>query len=135
MALGIDLSCVEITTAEHNDMPRIIGRMTAGMALIKPAYSKIASAPTKLAEYLGCGVPVLGNVGVGDMAAILEGCRVGIALDDFSEQSIGDNIRRLVDLAREPRLQERCRQVAIELFSLDRGVAAYNSIYDELAGG
>ena len=35
--------------------------------------AKIASAPTKLAEYLGCGVPCLGNVGVGDMEAILEG--------------------------------------------------------------
>jgi glycosyltransferase involved in cell wall biosynthesis len=132
MALGIDLSCVEITTAEHNDMPQIIGRMTAGMALIKPAYSKIASAPTKLAEYLGCGVPVLGNAGVGDVAEILEGRGVGVALSHFSDDAISDGVRRLLSLSREPGLQQGCREAALDLFGLDAGVAAYEAIYNTL---
>jgi hypothetical protein len=32
--------------------------MNAGVFFINPFYSKIASAPTKLGEFLGCGVPV-----------------------------------------------------------------------------
>ena len=103
------------------------------MALIKPVYSKIASAPTKLAEYLGCGVPVVGNTGVGDMADILEKRGVGVALADFSDQSLRIGAQRLVELAREPGIQERCRQTAVERFSLDQGVAAYNAIYQRLA--
>jgi glycosyltransferase involved in cell wall biosynthesis len=133
-ALGIDLATIEIVVADHRDVPRLIGRMSAGMALIKPVYSKIASAPTKLAEYLGCGVPVLGNVGVGDMAEILETRRIGVALDDFSEQSLRDGVHRLVELARDPDIQERCRQAATELFSLEEGVAAYSHIYRQLGG-
>ena len=102
------------------------------MALIKPAYSKIASAPTKLAEYLGCGVPCLGNIGVGDMEEILEGSRVGVAVRGFSEIELKDGMKQLTALAREPGIEQRCRSAAVARFSLDQGVEAYAAIYDEL---
>lgn len=130
---GIDPSVVEIMGAEHHDVPRQIARMSAGTAFIKPVYSKIASAPTKLAEYLGCGVPCIANKGVGDMETILEGSGVGVAMSDFSEGPIEFDLRRLLALTGEPDLQRRCRDVALNLFSLDRGVAAYDSIYRKLA--
>jgi glycosyltransferase involved in cell wall biosynthesis len=133
VAAGIDRGSLEIVAADHRDMPALIGRMSAGMALIKPLYSKIASAPTKLAEYLGCGVPCLGNAGVGDMAEVLEGRRVGVALAGFSDDEMREGARRLIALARDPDVRQRCRATAIELFSTDVGVAAYASIYDRLA--
>lgn len=132
-AAGVDTPFLEIVAADHRDMPRHIGRMSAGMALIKPAYSKIASAPTKLAEYLGCGVPCLGNAGVGDMQAILEGRRVGVAVRELSEAGLQDSLRRLFELMVEKCLQQRCRQAALELFSLNAGVQAYSGIYGRLA--
>lgn len=133
-ALGVPISAMEITEAQHRDMPRQIARMSAGMALIKPAFSKIASAPTKLAEYLGCGVPCLGNAGVGDMEEILEGRGAGVALKGFSESEMRAGMRRLVALARQPDIQQRCRFVAQDLFSLDGGAAAYSEIYASLGG-
>ena len=45
--------------------------MHAASTLIKLLF-KITSAPTKLAEYLGCSVPCIGNYDVGDMEKILE---------------------------------------------------------------
>jgi glycosyltransferase involved in cell wall biosynthesis len=128
-ALGLDPTAVTITTAEHQRMPELIGRMTAGMALIKPCYSKIASAPTKLAEYLGCGVPCVGNVGVGDMEEILEGERVGVALKNMSGSELANGATRLLELTAQSDLQRRCRQVSEKLFSLQSGVAAYDAIY------
>ena len=106
--------------------------MSAGMALIKPAYSKISSAATKLAEYLGCGIPCLGNEGVGDMGEILEPNRVGIALKDFSDDALRDAMSRLVTLGEDPGLQARCRRTAEALFSLEGGVQAYSDIYEAL---
>jgi glycosyltransferase involved in cell wall biosynthesis len=129
---GIDGAVLEIAAADHRDMPALIARMSAAMALIKPAYSKIASAPTKLAEYLGCGVPCLGNAGVGDMHDILEGRGVGVALNGFADDEMRDGMRRLIKLAREPDIQQRCRTVAQDLFSLERGVADYADIYASL---
>lgn len=41
-----------------------------GAAMFKPEYSTLARAPTKLIEYLDCGVPCIGNINVGDMEEI-----------------------------------------------------------------
>jgi glycosyltransferase involved in cell wall biosynthesis len=132
-AHGISTEELELVTAAHSDVPALIARMTCGMGLIKPVFSKIASAPTKLAEYLGCGVPCMGNAGVGDIATILEPHRVGVALTGFTNADISQTTERLVRLCLDPATQARCRRVAEELFSRERGVAAYGRIYDELA--
>jgi glycosyltransferase involved in cell wall biosynthesis len=130
---GIDPARLEIAAAEHRDVPAMIAKMTVGSAIIMPAYSKMASAPTKLAEYLGCGVPCIGNVNVGDMEEILEGNRVGVALTGFSEAERRAAVDRLLALLDEPELQTRCAMIARRLFSLDAGVDAYRGIYESLA--
>lgn len=134
-ALGIDPAKVELVAAEHRDVPALIRRMSAGMALIKPVYSKIPSAPTKLAEYLGCGVPCLGNIGVGDMEGILERREVGVALRGFSDDELRTGARLLIALVQDESLASRCRATATELFSLEGGVAGYQAIYDRLEAG
>lgn len=126
---GIDEHCVEIVAADHQNMPGLIARMTVGAAIIKPVFSKLASAPTKLAEYLGCGVPCLGNVNVGDMENILEGQRTGVALTGFSPEECAKGVNRLFDLLDDPGLAERCRAVALDRFSLATGIEDYHRIY------
>lgn len=130
---GIDASDMEIVAAEHRDVPALIGRMHAAAALIKPSFSKIASAPTKLAEYLGCGVPCLGNKGVGDVDDILTTNRTGIAVADFSPATMERAADAMLKLAEDPLIRENCRQTAERLFALEQGVAAYRNIYAGLA--
>ncbi len=132
-AAGIEPTCVDVLATEHRDMPALIARMTVGAALVKPAYSKIASAPTKVGEYLACGVPVLGNIGVGDVESILEGRGVGVAVESFGEDVLRLGVTRLIGLMQDQQIASRCRAVAEELFSLDGGVAEYRSIYAFLA--
>ncbi len=131
---GISSERFEIVSAEHEDVPRQIARMRAAAAIYKPSYSRVACAPTKLAEYLGCGVPCVGNVGVGDVEEILEGKRVGVALRDFSQADHKNAVDRLLALCDEPELRSRCVATARELFSLEAGVEAYRQIYLELCG-
>jgi len=129
----IDSDLVQIAQADHQEMPTLISQMTAGTALYKPLYSKIATAPTKLAEFLGCGIPCLGNVGVGDMAEILEREMVGVALRGFNSDSRAAAVQRLIELAGHPDIAKRCVEVAHRYFSLVSGVQAYGSLYSELA--
>ena len=131
---GVPPEAVEIVAASHADVPGLIGRMHAGVFFIKPVFSKQASAPTKLAEFLGCGVPCLSNASVGDMAEVLRENRVGVALESFDAQAMAAGLRDLLALARDPTTAERCAATARRLFSLDEGVKAYGAIYASLEG-
>lgn len=131
---GVPLNKVEIRTANHAEVPAQMARMNVGIFFIKPVYSKKASAPTKLAEFLGCGVPCLGNAGVGDMAEVLEGENVGVALRSFDEAAIRIGLELVLQLAQDPRTSSRCVDVAHKHFSLEKGVARYQRIYADLDG-
>lgn len=132
MEAGIDSSKLEITASDHASVPGHIHRMHAASALIKPCYSKLSSAPTKLAEYLGCGVPCVGNTGVGDMESILDGRGGGIALATFDKPALAEGARQIVALAHDSATANQCREVATTLFSLSGGVAAYRDVYGAL---
>lgn len=132
-AAGIPADALEVTAAEHAEVPAQVRRMSAGAAVIRPVFSKIASAPTKLAEYLGCGVPCLGNVDVGDMEAILEGERTGVALREFTPGERARAVEALLALCGDPTTPARCRAVAERLFSVEDGAMQYRAIYRSLA--
>lgn len=126
---GVSLDAVELRAADHSEVPALMARMHAGVFFIKPVFSKQASAPTKLAEFLGCGIPCLGNAGVGDMAAILEEERVGVALHGFDDASLREGLERLLELVQQPDIQARCAAAAKRHFSLDEGIARYRAVY------
>ncbi len=132
-AAGVPDLNVELTTATHSEVPQLMSRINAGIFFIKPVFSKQASAPTKLAEFLGCGIPCLGNAGVGDMAEVLEGERVGVAIKSFDAVSIMAALQQLLKLVADPATSSRCVTAAQRHFSLDEGVRLYDLIYQKLA--
>lgn len=129
---GVPDDAFSLESLSHDQVPLAIRTMHAGVFYIRPCYSKTASAPTKMAELLGCGVPCLANSGVGDMEAILEDNGVGVALGDFSEAAHKEGVTRVIDLAAEADIADRCRAVALRLFSLKAGAEAYDEIYGQL---
>ncbi|WP_240098621.1 glycosyltransferase [Thermomonas flagellata] len=128
-------SCVELRRADPAEMPELMARMDAAVFFIKPVFSKQASAPTKLGELLGCGIPVLANTGVGDMATILVEDTVGIAVSGFDADSLRQGMRDLLALVAQPGIRERCVASARRHFSLKEGVARYSAIYERLVSG
>jgi len=129
----IDSQTVQLEATDHVGVARAMCRMDVGIFFIKQVYSKMASAPTKLGEFLGCGVPCISNAGVGDMATILEQEQVGVVLMDFNEDSMRKAIDRIIKLSREADIALRCRQVAVDYFSLELGVEKYSIIYNVLS--
>jgi glycosyltransferase involved in cell wall biosynthesis len=132
MVAGVPDAAVELTSATHGEVPGLMATMDAGIFFIKPVFSKQASAPTKLAEFLGCGIPCLGNAGVGDMAQVLEGERVGVALRSFDPASLRSGLELLLELAADPDIASRCVAAAKRHFSLDEGVRRYALVYQQL---
>ncbi len=130
---GVPDSSVELTSATHAEVPQQMSRMDAGIFFIKPVFSKQASAPTKLAEFLGCGIPCLGNAGVGDMAEVLEGEQVGVAIRSFDAVSRSVALQQLLQLVANSDTSARCVTAAQKYFSLDEGVRSYDKIYRVLS--
>ena len=129
---GIPADRIEIIKSQYKDVASQIQRMHAASALIKPCFSKIASAPTKIAEYLSCAVPCVGNYGVGDMEKILEENGTGLILKSFDDRALKNAALKIISLSKNTSVRSRCRKIAITHFSLNSGVEDYRLIYREL---
>lgn len=134
-AHGVPTGAVELREATYDEIPFLMARMHAGVFFIKPMFSKQASAPTKLAEFLGCGIPCLSNAGVGDMAETLRKDRVGIAVEALDTSSVDIGVTALLALTADPDIRQRCIGTARGHFSLEEGVRRYEVVYAELEGG
>lgn len=132
-AAGVDLARVEIKAVSYNQVGVEVGRMDAGIFFIKAVWSKRASCPTRMGEFLACGKPCLANAGVGDVEEDLQQTGTGVAISEFSEATLRSAVDHLLQLAAEEGIAARCRSAAEARFSLAGGVKAYAAIYAGLA--
>jgi glycosyltransferase involved in cell wall biosynthesis len=100
---------------------------------IKPTPAKRASCPTKLAEALACGLPIVCNRGIGDLDDIVERENVGVLVDSMSDSGYDNAVDRLALLFRDPELRARCRRLAETRYNLETAVQAYHQLYREIA--
>jgi glycosyltransferase involved in cell wall biosynthesis len=130
--LGATPDWAETRAVEPGAVADWLRRASALFFFIRPISSKRASCPTKLAEGLATGLPVVCNRGIGDLDDIVEREGVGVFVDGFSEAAYSIAARRLARLLVDPGLSERCRRLAETRYSLELGVAAYRQLYEEL---
>jgi glycosyltransferase involved in cell wall biosynthesis len=128
----IDKKSIFLETQDHLGVAHAMQSMDAGIFLIQPLYSKISSMPTKLGEFLGCGVPCVCNIGVGDVADIIDDGNVGVVLNSFDKDEKKESIFCLLKLIKDPKIKNRCRKIALKYFSLEDGIHSYNNIYHSL---
>ena len=124
---------LKIGSAKSEDMPNVFTRHTASVMFFSSGIGKLGSAPTRLAEALASGVPVVTNAGVGDVEEIIRKYRVGVIVDSVSRVDLLNAYNELSLLLLDEGLQRRCRETAEIIFSLDLAVARYSKIYKELA--
>ncbi len=129
---GIATSDYEIKTCQHKDVASEILQMNLTAFFIRPTYSKIASAPTKLGEFLACGVPCVTNSKVGDLAEIVDKERVGISIADNNPTTIKRATDQILELLNDPDLPARCRRTAEAHFSLSYATYSYDRIYKQI---
>ena len=91
--------------------------------------SELGRSPTRMAEVLGCGLPVVANEGVGDVADIVRQNRVGVIVDGPEPTQMSAALDELKVLMQDPDLPSRCRTTAEAVFSLAAGTEAYRGIY------
>jgi glycosyltransferase involved in cell wall biosynthesis len=123
-----------IAPSAPDKVQEVLQRQTASVMFFTDGLSKLGSSPTRMGEILGCGMPVLANDGVGDVAAIIRRHRVGVLAASAAPEAMAQAWDALMALLAEPDIAARCRAAAEEVFSLEAGTRAYAALYRELAG-
>lgn len=133
-ARGVAADRITVRGVPHHEVPNWFSLAAAGILLIKSAPSKRASAPTKLGEFLACGVPVVTTPRIGDSEDLVRSTRTGVVAGSLSTEGLSAALDDLDRLRRDgARLRDRCRQAAMDRLSLDRAVADYAALYRDLA--
>jgi glycosyltransferase involved in cell wall biosynthesis len=134
-AAGLPPDRLVLRSAPFDEMPRYVRLMDAGVFFISPAPSKRGSAATKLAEFLGCGVPVIVNDGVGDSGTIVRTDRVGVVLPDVAPAAQLASLDEVRAMLADPGIAARCRAAALARFDVAAGAERYASLYRRLIAG
>lgn len=117
------------------DMPRVLPAGDLALSFIRPCFSKLGSSPTKVAEYLAAGMPVVVNAGIGDQAELSvedDACLVARSYDDDELRALA---ARAVLLARTEHSARSAatRRVVQARFSLtELGIPRYEALYNRL---
>jgi len=113
----------------RKDVPGYLSLCDHSVFFIRPTYSKMSSSPTKQAELMGMGIPVVCNDGVGDTGDLVEKYKSGIAIKDFTTEDYTSAVKRIGNGSFD---RAHIREGAFEYFSLSEGVKKYAGIYESI---
>jgi glycosyltransferase involved in cell wall biosynthesis len=131
--LGVPEDSFFVGRVAPSEVPRYLRASDVAVSFIRACYSKLSSSPTKIAEYLAAGLPVVCNAGVGDVDEVIEGDRVGVVVRAFDDESLRRALEEVEALRREGGLAERARASAERRFDIERvGGAKYRRLYRRL---
>lgn len=114
------------------EMPFEIAESTLGMAICKSnaGVSLLGVMPTKIAEFLAVGRPVIVSEGMGDLDEIVSNHRIGLVYKE------GDNLQDLAKdlslLLSDEDLSLRCRFAAEQYFDISKAAEKYKRMYEQM---
>jgi glycosyltransferase involved in cell wall biosynthesis len=100
------------------------------VSFIKPTYAKIASSPTKNAEALAMGIPLICNYGVGDLEEFFALINAGKIIKNTSDEEM---IKVVEELYLVKSLGGRkLRDESKKWFSLELANKKYKNVYENI---
>jgi glycosyltransferase involved in cell wall biosynthesis len=124
---GISQSQIRVQPATRNQVPELLSISNASLFFIKPVWSKKASSPTKMAEIMGMGIPVVTNSGVGDVELVMRQNPTGVLIESFTEEHYEKAVNQL--LAFPDKKVTEVSELACKYFSLEQGISTFEKVY------
>jgi glycosyltransferase involved in cell wall biosynthesis len=123
-------SIIQFQSASYLDVPNYLALAKASLFFIKPAYSKIASSPTKMAECWSMNLPIITNSGIGDNDIYFKQNEGGILINSFTKESYEKACDEfLLQLKKEINY----RKIALDHFDTKTAIQKYVQVYDRLS--
>ena len=133
--VGLDPKDFWIGKVSPNEVPRYLRRARLGLSFRKSTFSQLAASPTKIAEYLAAGLPVVSNAGIGDIDDLLhKEPGVGVVLQDFTAAEFSRAAEAALALAVDASTPARAVEVSRRYFDLHTiGGSGYANVYKRIA--
>lgn len=128
-ATGIKKESIIVVAAKRDAMPLLLSLSDAAIFFIKNSFSKKASSPTKMGEFMSMGIPVICNDGVGDVGNIMRKSQAGILLSSPDDDLMRAGVKELLESSFR---QKEIKAAAAYFFSLEKGIRQYDEIYSSL---
>lgn len=125
--LGVEQNAIRIVSVVHSEVAACISLFNASIFFIRPTFSKKASSPTKQGELMGMGIPIICNARVGDTAKVINDYQAGCVINGFETHDFEG-----IDPEFPNFNKANCQNGAKEFYSLDQGVARYQTVYSKL---
>jgi glycosyltransferase involved in cell wall biosynthesis len=130
---GISKEDYLIRKVSPGEIPQYLKAADLALSFIKPCYSKLSSSPTKMAEYLAGGLPVICNAGIGDVDEVVKSDRVGVVVEKLDDETYKYALAAMDELLLDAETAGRCRKSAYNRFDLERvGGERYRHLYRRL---
>lgn len=116
------------------EMASLMSEYSFGISICKDeaGLSLKAAMPTKIAEFLAIGRPVVVNLGLGDCGEIFRNSGAGVTIS--RHDNLLSKAEELISLIHDKETPFRCRSIAEKFFNFDEGVSKYLRIYDLMKG-
>jgi glycosyltransferase involved in cell wall biosynthesis len=101
-----------------------------GLALVRQDPAKRASAPTKVGEYLACGLAVAATEGVGDLNDHFRNSDIAITVAPSDPP--GHIVDRILEALKTPDRVAQARALAEREYDLETGVEGFAAVYRAL---
>ena len=124
--LGITGNQLVITYSDRKRLPLFMALTNFSIFFIRNSFSKMASSPTKHAELMGMGIPVVCN-DIGDTGNIVRETKTGIVVKEFDKISLEAAVKEIPQL--EHLNKEHIRDCAARFFDLEVGAGKYLELY------
>lgn len=131
--MGIDENDFAVAKVSPGEVPQYLKRAHLGISFRKPTFAQIAASPTKIPEYLACGLPVVSNYGIGDTDSLLENEGVGVCLKNFEQDEMAEAATEIFRILSENEIMAKCVEAAYKYFDLSAvGGKGYRNVYRRL---
>ena len=121
----------EVLFLKHDELSNVITEFDFLGFALKESFSLIASMPTKIAESLACGTPIICNNFNSDIEEMIGNNKIGV-LHDFSKPLDQNSYKKIISLIQDSSTPETCSSFSKKYFSLEGGIKRYREIYNYL---
>jgi glycosyltransferase involved in cell wall biosynthesis len=122
---------VHIKSASRDEVPVLLPAIDVMVSFIFSTYARQGASPTKMAECFASGIPVIANLGVGDVKQVVDRLDGGWIVDPFLDTDLMEVVQNLDIICSKG--GQRLRDASRPILGLEYATQCYQSIYDKLA--